>query len=398
MRRTLLVLFVLGATGVAHAQQAPWAPERLTPGWFVTPGFVLGGLWDSNVAVLTEGDPHLHEWVGLFNPRGEVDFNGRHTHMNAGYSGALETYRRFNELQRYEQRARFQLRQEVSPRLKIGTSASYFAVPTTDRLEIAISSVPFTDVGSRVFDAGGDVTYSTSERTQIIGLYRFEHVAFDRTVPGVNADFLFGGHSNETGLRVSHSMTSRVSVSSGWDYQYSDVRQGREISNVNTVDGEISFRASRGTTVSGSVGASHLTIDHPALSTWGPSVRASFEQHAGRALVSARYSRSFTPSYTLSGMNADQSMGVNANVPFGLGRSYVTGSLSYGRTRPVKELGLGFQLDSLFTYAGFGYHLKPWLQTEAFYSGMHQTSSALLDVNRTRIGVQFILAKPLRID
>jgi hypothetical protein len=390
---------MLGAASAAHAQQAPWAPERLTPGWFFTPGVVIGALWDSNVTVSSAGNPQIPEWVGLVNPRGEIDFNGRHTHVNGGYSGALEKYRRFDELQRYEQHARFQLRQEVSPRLKIGTSASFSAVPTTDRLDIAIANVPFTDVGSQVFDAGGEFTFSMSEKTHVSGLYRFDHVAFDSKVAGVNADYLFGGHSHETGLRIGRSLTSRLSVGTGWDYQYSDLREGRQISNVNTVDADVSYRAGRGTTVSGGAGASHLTIRDTGLSTWGPALRASIEQRVGRGgLVGARYERSFTPSYTVSGMNADQSMGLNANVPVGRGRSYVTGSLSYGRTRPVKELGFGFELDSVFTYAGVGYHLNRWLQAEAFFSEMHQTSTALLDVNRTRIGIQFITGKPLRID
>ena len=400
IKRIALLTLVAGAVmcGRADAQNAPWAPERLTPGWFITPGIVLGGLWDSNVTVSSVGNPHLREWVGLVNPRGEIDFNGRRTHMNAGYSGALETYRRFNELQRYEQRARFQLRQDVSPRLKIGTSASYFAVPTTDRLDIGITNLPFTDVGSRVFDGGGDFTLSTSERTQIGGLYRFQYVAFDPNVPGVNAEFLYGGHSNQTGLRVNRALTSRLSLGAGWDYSYSNVRQGREISNVHTLDTELSYHARPGTKVSASIGASHLAVDDPAIAKWGPSLRANIEQQIGRAVISARYSRSFTPSYTVSGLNADQSMGVNANVPFGAGRSYATGSISYGRTKPVSEFGFGFQLDSVSSYLGFGYHMTRWLQAEAFYSGMQQTSSALLDVYRARFGVQFITAKPLRID
>lgn len=400
MKRIALLTLVACAVmcGRADAQNAPWAPERLTPGWFITPGVVLGGLWDSNVTVASVGNPHVREWVGLVNPRGEIDFNGRRTHMNAGYSGSLEKYRRFNNLQRYEQRARFQLRQDLSSRLQIGTSASYFAAPTTDRLDIGITNVPFVDVGSRVLDAGGDFTLKTSERTQVGGLFRFEHVAFDPSVPGVNADYLFGGHSNHTGLHVTRVVSSRVSISAAWDYSYSNVRQGREISNVNTGESEIAYRAASRTTVIGAVGASYVNVDNPALSKWGPALRASIEQHIGRAVVAARYARSFTPSYTLSGLNTDQSMGVNANVPFGLGRSYLTGSLSYGRTKPVSELGFGFELDSVSTYLGLGYHMTRWLQAEAFYSGMQQTSSALLDVYRARFGVQFVTAKPLRID
>ena len=120
MRRTLFALFVLAATaGAASAQPAPWAPERLSAGWVFTPSMVVGALWDSNVTVRSAGDPHVAEWIGLLNPRGELDFNGRHTHLNLGYSGALNAYRDLPELDRYEQRSRFEVRHTISPRLSL---------------------------------------------------------------------------------------------------------------------------------------------------------------------------------------------------------------------------------------------------------------------------------------
>src|SRR5687767_5586934 len=119
--------------GSAQAQPAPWQPERLTPGRVFTPTAVLGGMWDSNVTVRNQGNPLVQEWVGIVSPRGEVDFNGRRTRFNAGYSGTLEAYRDVSELNRYEQKARIYGRHQATPRLSAEVRTTYTASPTTDR-------------------------------------------------------------------------------------------------------------------------------------------------------------------------------------------------------------------------------------------------------------------------
>ena len=132
---TLAMVAVMLMARVVNAQPAPWEPERLTPGWVFTPSIVFGGLHDSNVTLRAVNEPIRSEWVGLLNPRGEIDFNGRRTHMNAGYSGSLEAYRQFSELNRYEQVGRFELRQTAAEHLQLFAHAGYSKVPTTDRLD-----------------------------------------------------------------------------------------------------------------------------------------------------------------------------------------------------------------------------------------------------------------------
>src|SRR3954471_13052354 len=127
MRKSVIVAFVatlLCAHGTS-AQPAPWAPERLTPGWVFTPSAVLGVLHDSNVTLRAVNEPITAEVVALVNPRGEIDFNGRRTHFNAGYSGALEAYRELSELNRYEQKGRLELRHQPRPHLQLFSTASY---------------------------------------------------------------------------------------------------------------------------------------------------------------------------------------------------------------------------------------------------------------------------------
>ena len=73
-------------------------------------------------------------------------------------------------------------------------------------------------------------------------------------------------------------------------------------------------------------------------------------------------------------------------------------NISHGRTDPVEEIGLGFRTDSLWFDAAVGYSLTRWLRAETFYSGTHQTSTARGNVDRARIGIQFVTFKPVRIE
>jgi uncharacterized protein (PEP-CTERM system associated) len=397
-RAVLAVLAALAVAAPARAQNPEWQPERTTPGWVFTPAFVLGGQWDSNVTVQSKGNPHFSEWAGLVNPIGEVNFNGRRTHVNAGYSGALEAYRRFSELQRFDQRVKFDVKQDLSRRLLFEGSTTYSDVPTTDRLEILQGQLPFLDIGSRVLESGARLQIKTGARSRIDTEYKFEHVRFD-LAPQREFDsaVLLGGYSHQVGLNAFHDVTDRFTIGGGWDYRRANVEGGLQVFNIQTGSGSLAYRLARDTTVSGGLGVSYLSETRGTVSKWGPTFFGLVEQRAGRTSFSAQYERSFVPAYTIGGLTADQSVRVSARTPLGRSRSYVQGSLSYGRTRPVRELGLGFQLDSVSTHAAFGYRLSRWLQTEVFYLGTHQTSSALLDVDRHRVGIQFITSKPMRI-
>src|SRR4051812_25419533 len=157
MRKSVIVAFVatlLSAHGT-YAQPAPWAPERLTPGWVFTPSAVLGALHDSNVTLRAVNEPINAQKVALGNPRGEIDFNGRKTHFNIGYSGALEAYQQFSELNRYEQHGRLELRQQALRHLQLFSTAGYSTVPTTDRLELGAGVLPFIGIGSSHADVSG---------------------------------------------------------------------------------------------------------------------------------------------------------------------------------------------------------------------------------------------------
>lgn len=398
MKRILtLAAAALAVAGAASAQPAPWAPERTTAGWTFTPGVALGTLWDTNVTLVNEGNSKVQEWVGLLNPRGELQYNGRHTRFNVGYSGALEAYRRFGALNRFEQRSRASLQRQFSPRLQLDTNASYTVSPTTDRLEIG--TLPFVDIGSRTADAGASLKLAASPRTAVEADYRFQYVQFDRDQDEPRFTFLNGGHAHSPAARVVHAVSRRLSLGGEWQYRHATLDGFDGAFGVQNVLGTASYQVGASTNISGAVGGSRVHVIQTGATTWGPSVRAGLEHQVQRVAVTARYFRSFVPSFSFGGLSGNQQFAAGIRAPLSAGgRLLASGSTTFSRTSPVEELGVGFQVDSLSIQGTLAYQFAPWLRTEGFVTSTHQTSTARGNVDRLRIGIQFITSKPVRIE
>jgi hypothetical protein len=386
---------VAGATPAA-AQPAPWEPERLTAGWTFTPAMVFGVLRDSNVTLRNEGAPRLTEWVGLLNPRGELDFNGRRTRFSGGYSGSLETYRRFDELNRFEQRGRLELRHTLRPRVNFGARATYSVSPTTDRLEV--DALPFVDVGSRSFNAGANVDARLSPRASFGARYGYQQMDFDRETPeGSPLRLLSGGRAHSPGASFGYVLGRRVSAEAAWSYTHADIDEIRGQFDVQSIVGGLAYRVGENTSVSAGAGAAYLHVGRTGDSVWGPAVRGGVEHQAGRTSLSARYERSYVPSFGFGGLAGNQRLSFAARTPFASGRAYAGGSLSYGRSEPVESFGDGFRTRSLWVNGSVGYQMASWLRAEGFITSMNQTTDVQGDIDRIRVGVQFVTSKPLRM-
>jgi hypothetical protein len=397
MMRNLLVgaAFVLVA-GSASAQPAPWQPEGSTPGWTFTPGVVFGGGWDSNVTVQTAGAPQVNEWVGLINPRGELYYVGRQTRFTVGYSGSLEAYRQLNELNTYEQRGRLELRHQASARVGFYARGSLMVSPTTDRLELGGESVPFVDVGSQLGNASAGINWKPSPRLLVDTSYRFQDVRFDEE-ESASFVLLRGGYSHAPMASVMYEASRRLAVGGSWQYQHALMDNRLQTFDIQTASGQVAFRITETTTISGGGGLSYVHASSGNLSTAGPAVHAGLNHTRGPARVTVRFDRAFTPTYSFGGITTNQSISANARLSFARNRGYVSGGLSHGRTDPVQEIGLGFRTDSIWIDGVVGYSLTRWLRAEGFYDGSHQTSTARGNVDRTRVGIQFVTFKPVRI-
>lgn len=390
----MLLVAAAVATGRAEAQPSPWQPDRLSPGWVFTPSIVVGGLWDNNVTLRNQGNPLISELVGIVNPRGELDYNGRRLRFNTGYSGALEAYRNVSELNRYEQKARILTQYQASPRLQAVARASYTVTPTTDRLELG--TLPFIDFGGRMFDASSNLTYSTSPRTQIAGAYGFQHITFDRDRAVVRNALLQGGYAHTPSVSVRHSLTQRVAIGGEWQYRRAIIASGTQHFDVQSTLGEVSYQIAPSTSVVGAAGVSHLAIDNTDVSIWGPTFRAGLKHDIERARLTVHYSKQFVPSFSFGGLAGNQEVAGAVQMPL-TRRLEFNGSVTYSRAEPVAALGVGYGLASWWTNWSLGYPLSRWLRTQGFVSTMHQTSTIRGNIDRTRVGIQFVTFKPVRI-
>ena len=105
------------------------------------------------------------------------------------------------------------------------------------------------------------------------------------------------------------------------------------------------------------------------------------------------------PSFSFGGLSHNQQLTAGVRTPLSTGgRLSANGSLSFNRTSPVEELGVGYRSDSIAIHGSLEYQFAPWLRTEGFVTSTHHNSSARGNVDRLRIGIQFVTSKPVRIE
>jgi hypothetical protein len=397
MRHLLIAAALLAAASPAVAQPAPWQPERTTAGWVFTPGIVFGGMWDTNVTLRNEFTDNIAEFVGRVNPRGEIDFNGRRAKFSAGYSGTLETYREVEELTRYDQRGRLDARYQMTPRLQFHTRHMLTISPTTDQLEL--SGVPFSRVGSTLLDARGGFAYELTPRAKLTTDYAFQFVNYDRRAAESAPDFrlLQGGHSHSPSAEFRYKLSRRLDVGAAWTYRHTNIDGGERVFDTQDARGVIGYQLGQSTAVHGSAGLAHVSIARSEETETGPSFSAGITHRAAQVLLNTSYERSFLPSFGFGGLSANESFHASFSVPFSQGRMFASSGFTWRRTEPALLQELAIRLDSYWWNSTFGFHVARWLRTEAFYTVTHQGDYGVGAVDRTRIGVQFVTLKPMRI-
>jgi hypothetical protein len=394
MRYLGIALMLAAIASPAAAQPAPWSPQRATAGWVVTPAFVFGGLYDTN-PTLRSGEGSGGELVGLLNPRTEIDFNGRRARFNAGYSGTLERYRELDELTRYEQRGRIEASYQTTPRLAFVTRHQLTLTPTTDQLDI--EGLPFIRVGSTMLTSHGGFAFDLTQRMALKSDYSFQWVNFDRDRQGEDFRFLRGGHAHSPSAELDYALTRRLKVGASYVYRYTDIDAGEEVFDTHRAQGLVIFDVNPNTTVQGRAGMDRVALVGTSGDRTGPAYGAGITHRFRQASISGSFERAFAPSFGFGGLTASRYLRASANVPFLQGRAFVNGSVTFRKTDPVIQRDVLVELDSFWTSATVGYSVARWLRMEAFLTTNHQTSSARGEVNRTRVGVQFVTSKPMRI-
>jgi hypothetical protein len=240
-------------------------------------------------------------------------------------------------------------------------------------------------------------TFDLSRRLAVSGVYEFQWVSFDR--PNAEPDFRFlqGGYAHSPMAEVTYAFSRRVKVGGIYEYRHTVIDAGEEVFDTQRGLGTVEYAIGPNTKVSGRAGLDHLIVSDRLQSQTGPTYGAGVSHHVGRATFDANFERAIVPSFGFGGMTASRTAHVGAQMPFAGGRLLWAGGLTYRRSDPVQTAGLNITLDAYYAQTTLGYFINRWLRMEGFYSLTHQFSDARGNVDRTRVGVQFVTSKPMRI-
>ena len=103
------------------------------------------------------------------------------------------------------------------------------------------------------------------------------------------------------------------------------------------------------------------------------------------------------PSFAFGGTNQSQETRGFVMMPLSRNRIYLEESAAWRRTDPL--LAEELPLDSIWLHTTIGYAVQRWLRIEGYHAFSRQDVRLNNgQVNRNVIGVQFVVARPVRIE
>jgi hypothetical protein len=380
--------------GTASAQEGELGTPVI-PGWSFTPTLSAGLVYDNNVSLSdapastgrTPSDRLL-----LVRPSGRFEFNAPRTVFSAGYSGFIRRYADLDQLNNFEQRANLSLRRLATPRVTFMITNSFADVPTTDDVEL--NGVPFSRTGTRTNSLAASATARLTELTDLSVRYENTRVTFDQA-PVVDT-FLTDGILNAFRADASRRLSERLSAGGEYAIRFASMNEGTRNITFQDVGGTLRYTVGPLTSFTASAGMSHLadrTVDDTRV---GPYLRAAVTHQTARAIAGASFERAFVPSFGFGGSSASQELSGFVNVPFTQSRLYVQTRGTWRRTDPLIEEFLA--VDTIRLSATVGYSANRWLRGETFYDYSRQDSVITGgEIDRHRVGVQFVVSQPMRI-
>ena len=111
------------------------------------------------------GTPGTKTYIAAVLPGADLHYSGKHTLMDMGYSGSYLDYRQFSALNRWDQRAKFDLRQQESARLTWYGHVSGALLPSTDLIDLG--GIPYRKTGAETVDGHGRSRVSARRAQQL---------------------------------------------------------------------------------------------------------------------------------------------------------------------------------------------------------------------------------------
>jgi hypothetical protein len=111
--------------------------------------------------------------------------------------------------------------------------------------------------------------------------------------------------------------------------------------------------------------------------------------------VGASYERQYVPSFGFGGSSNSQELRGYVVMPLRPGL-YTQGSAAWRRMTPFETNTL--ELDTIWIRSTLGYAAARWARVELLYTFTRQDSIVTGgEVNRHRVGVQFVISQPMRL-
>ena len=397
--RITLVLAALLSSGLsAQERLGSGAPEpTYRAGWTFTPAFGFAETYDDNVSLFGRGsaDQQNDDYLSTIFPGANVHYAGKHTRMDGGYTGTFLNYQTFSVLNRWDQRANFDLRRQETARLKWFGNASATAVPTTDLIELG--GLPFRHTGARTSDGRGGYEYAFSSKNSVLQSASYQAIDFDRN-PDVSLGLL-GGRIFESMNGWRHKVDSRLALGADYSFRRSRVVGDPDTFNIHTSEAAVDYELSPDWSFSGGAGVVYLQATPLTAARTGPAWRARIDRLHGRTLFHVGDLRSYIPSFGFGGTVQNEEIGVGFRTPlFGSRHFYLDTSAVFRDNQPLTSVQQQLPLRSLRTYSTFGWEPQPWVRLEAFYSRVQQSSLRVGgEMERNRIGFQIVTSKPMRM-
>lgn len=391
-----VVLSVLLSTGLTAQEFGASAPKN-GPGWTFTPMIGFTETYDDNISLFgTEtANEQNDDYISTINPAASLHYGGKHTGLDLGYTGSFLNYNTFSVLNRWDQRATFDLKRQETARVKWGGRASLAAMPTTDLVDLG--GIPFRHTGSKTADAGGSGEYALNARNSLSQSLTYQAVSFDR--PEEVSDFLRGGRVFESMTTWRRKMSNRMALGADYSFRRALVVDDPEPFNIQTTEAAIDYNLSPAWSFNGAAGVVYLQATELTSAQTGPAWRLRIERHRERRTFHAGYIRSYIPAFGFGGTVSNQEFDIGYGTPlFGRRDFYLNSGALYRDNEPLTETPEQLPLRSLRINATFGWAPQPWVRFEAFYSLVQQsTLRAGGRLSRNRLGFQIATSKPIRM-
>src|SRR6185436_19523723 len=244
MTRTTRITFVLSAlvsTGLmAQEKLGTGAPDvSYRPGWTFTPILGFAETYDDNISLFgrNTAEQQNDDYISTIFPGADLHYGGKHTMFEGGYSGSFLNYSTFSVLNRWDQRAKVEMRRQETARLKWGGRASVAMMPTTDLIELG--GIPYRHTGAKTSDMRGGVDYALNAKNSLSVAVNLQVVNFDR--PEEVHAFLRGGRVAEMIEGWRHKVNGRMALGADYTYRRATVVDDPEAFNIHTTEAAIDY-------------------------------------------------------------------------------------------------------------------------------------------------------------